>query len=187
MVEHVRALGIVSLVRSLLELTFGIYLLILVAIWATPASPEDVLIERSASRGEAGGLETASVWMERMLDQLGLGPAWIWVETRFARLHPTGEPEPGDRLAFGILGGALLLFGGLRIAQSFGALLVRERARKLGLFLAIFDFLTPVTLPLAFWSLVVYRHPDTRDHFTRRGGHEAAPDAVDRAAAAAVE
>ena len=30
-----------------------------------------------------------------------------------------------------------------------------------------FDFATPITLPMAFWSLVVYAHQDTRDHFRR--------------------
>ena len=171
MMEHVRALGIVSLVRSVLELLAGLYLLLVVSIWSGPVYP-DAILSPGASRQEE------PVFVEAITN---------WFGNRFARLHPSGEPEPGDQMALGIIGGLLVLFGGLRSVQSFCTLLVKDWARKIGLFLAVFDFVTPVTLPLAFWSIVVYRHPETRDYFTRRGRPAAATTAVDSPALVPVD
>jgi hypothetical protein len=152
MAEHVRALGTVSLMRAALELLLGAYLIIVVNRWRYPEEIGSVLA-RKASAG-------ATVqWVDR---------AEAWLEARFATLSRGSKPEPTDRLTFGLLGGLMVTFGVARLIQSTFSLLGREWSRSAGLFLALFDFLTPITLPLAFWSFVVYRHPETRDHFSRR-------------------
>jgi hypothetical protein len=128
MLEHVRAIGIVALVRSLcLELPLGIYILLVAARW-----------------GESGF------------------PAW------WPSFSQGAKPLPGDRLAFLLFGAALLALALVRLAHAVSSLQVREIGRRLGLLLAGVDFLTPITLPLAFWSLVAYRHPETREFFRER-------------------
>lgn len=142
MSDHVRAIGIVSLLRAIAELLFGGYLLAVVARWSVPA----------LTLGEGGE---------------GRDLLW-WFRERFATLHPSSTPESGDQTAFLVLGAVLLTFGLVRVAQSLSTLLAHSWARRAGLVLAAFDFVLPVTLPLAFWGLVVYRHPDTRDYFRGR-------------------
>ena len=116
----------------------------------------------------------------RVLAELALG-VWIslvalgWDGEGFLSYHHTARPEAGDRVAFYILGGALLLLGLIRLVQVAGAFGVRSWARVLGQWLGWLDFLTPVTLPLGLWALQVYRHPDTRQAFRRR------PDSADQA------
>lgn len=108
----------------------------------------------------------------RVLVEFALG-IWIslvalgWDGEGFLAYHHTARPEAGDREAFYILGGALLLLGLLRLVQVAGAFGVRSWARVLGQWLGWLDFLTPVTLPLGLWALQVYRHPDTRQAFRR--------------------
>jgi hypothetical protein len=57
----------------------------------------------------------------------------------------------------------------IRCAQALFSLRAVEWGRRLGLILACVDFVTPVTLPIALWGLIIYRHPDTRDYFQRKG------------------
>ncbi len=117
----------------------------------------------------------------RVLAEFALG-AWIslvalgWDGESFLAYHPTARPEVGDREAFYILGGGLLLLGLIRLVQLVGTLLllilngrlVCAWARVLGQWLGWVDFLTPLTLPLGLWALQVYRHPDTVQAFSRR-------------------
>ena len=91
----------------------------------------------------------------------------------FLAYHYTARPESGDREAFFILGGGLMLLGAIRLAQVLGSARRLCWARRLGLGLGWLDFLTPLTLPLGLWALLVYRHPDTRQLF-RRGRSEGA-------------
>ena len=81
--------------------------------------------------------------------------------------HSSARPEPGDRGAFFVLGGALMLLGLLRATQLLGAARPFPWSRRLGQCLGALDFLTPLTLPLGLWALLVYRHPDTRQIFSR--------------------
>ena len=141
MIEHLRAIFVVSVVRSVIEGLGGIYVLLV---------------------------------------------AWRWGEAfddgSWARFIPTYHSEakalPGDRTGFVVLGLLLLIFGVLRFSQSLSAFVYKEWARRSGQILAIFDFLTPFTLPLGLWALIVYRHPDTFDHFRTHG-----PSAVAEATA----
>ena len=109
----------------------------------------------------------------RVLADFALG-IWIslvalgWDGEGFLAYHHTARPEAGDRGAFYILGGALLLLGLLRLVQVAGAFGTRSWARVLGQWLGWLDFLTPLTLPLGLWALQVYRHPDTRQVFRQR-------------------
>ena len=113
------------------------------------------------------------VSLTRVLAEFALG-AWIslvavgWDGEGFLAYHHTARPESGDREAFYILGGGLLLLGLIRLVQVAGALAVRSWARVLGQWLGWIDFLTPLTLPLGLWALQVYRHPDTLQAFRRR-------------------
>ena len=109
----------------------------------------------------------------RILVELVLG-AWITLVAlvwdgengpSFLSYHSTARPESGDREAFFILGGGLVLLGLIRLAQALGAVRLYSWARGLGLGLGGLDFLTPLTLPLGLWALLVYRHPDTRRIF----------------------
>ncbi|HLU47858.1 MAG TPA: hypothetical protein VK116_07230 [Planctomycetota bacterium] len=127
MIEHVRALGVVSLVRALLEAAFGIYVLKLASVW---------------SRGEG-----------------------------FFLLH--GAPEDGDRGFFLGLAIVLLVAATVRAAQAIASFLLREWSRRVGIALGILDVVLPITLPVALWSFVVYRHPETRDRFRRASGARA--------------
>ena len=130
MSEHIRAVFVVSILRSIIELLGGVWVLLVSWSWSSPARD-------------------------------GL-----------ARLvpghHPDARPVGGDREAFVILGCALILLGVARFVQSLSSLRVKEWARRFGQVLAILDFVTPLTLPLGLWALLVYRHPDTRDHFRER-------------------
>jgi hypothetical protein len=90
-------------------------------------------------------------------------------------VRPGAQPLPGDRGAFVAIACVLLVLGAVRFVQALHAFLRREFARRFGQALAIVDFLTPLTLPLGLWCLIVYRHPDTRDFFRNRYG-----DALDR-------
>ncbi|MCZ6793659.1 MAG: hypothetical protein O7J95_08615 [Planctomycetota bacterium] len=128
MVEHIRALGVVSVVRSILELLLGVYLLVLWQRWAPG----------------------------------------------YDLFYLKGTPEAGDREVVLVIGVALVGFAMVRAVQSLFSLYAFNWARRLGLVLAVFDFATPITLPLAFWSLVVYLHPETRDHFQKAGRSETA-------------
>ena len=120
----------------------------------------------------------------RLLLELGLG-VWItlvaagwaggaggWLPT----YHSSARPEPGDREAFFVLGGALVFLGLLRAVQLLAAARPFPWSRRLGQCLGLLDFLTPLTLPLGLWALLVYRHPDTRQIFSRglRGDAESA-------------
>ncbi len=78
------------------------------------------------------------------------------------------EPQSYDRLGLAILGGVLLAVACVRFAQALSSLRAREWARKVGLWLAVLDLATPLTLVLGIWTFVVYRHPDTREHFKHR-------------------
>jgi hypothetical protein len=128
--EHVRAIFVVSIVRSILEAVGGVWVLLVAWRW-----------------GESAGTGLSA-----------LVPGH----------HPDARPAVGDREAFVILGCVLILFGVARFVQSLNSLFVKEWARKFGQVLAIVDFFTPLTLPLGLWALLVYRHPDTRDHFRQR-------------------
>ena len=130
MSEHVRAIFVVSIVRSVLESVGGVWVLLVAWRWSEPAG---------------SGLS-----------------AFV------PGHHPDARPEVGDREAFVILGCILILLGVARFVQSLNSLLVREWARKFGQVLAIADLFTPLTLPLGLWAFLVYRHPDTRDHFRKR-------------------
>ena len=123
MIDHIRVLSVVLLVRAFIEGLAGTYLVLMAAEW-------------SAASG--------------------------WLRLR-------GKPEPGDQEVFRAIGIALIVIGCLRLVQAIGSLRVREWARKAGLVLAALDFLTPVTLPFAFWALVVYRNQETRDYFRTHG------------------
>jgi len=109
----------------------------------------------------------------RVLAEFALG-AWVslvalgWDGEGFLAYHPTARPEGGDREAFYILGGGLLLLGLIRLVQVTGVFAVRSWARVLGQWLGWVDFLTPLTLPLGLWALQVYRHPDTIQAFRPR-------------------
>lgn len=74
-----------------------------------------------------------------------------------------------DQLAFRWVGGLCFFFSVLRVIQGALALLGRSWARRFGLALAMFDLvnlaLFPVSTALGLYGLVVYRHPDTLDHF----------------------
>ena len=117
----------------------------------------------------------------RVLAELALGTwitlvALVWDSEngpRFLTYHYTARPESGDREAFFILGVGLMLLGMIRLAQVLGSARRLCWARSLGLGLGWLDFLTPLTLPLGLWALLVYRHPDTRQLF-RRGLSEGA-------------
>lgn len=111
----------------------------------------------------------------RFLLELGLG-GWItlvavgWAGEgggEFPTYHSSARPEPGDREAFFILGGALALLGLLRLVQLAAASRRLSWSRRLGQCLGVLDFITPLTLPLGLWALLVYRHPDTRHLFHR--------------------
>ena len=110
----------------------------------------------------------------RVLAELALGTwitlvALVWDSEngpRFLTYHYTARPESGDREAFFILGGGLILLGAIRLAQALGSARLLDWARRLGLCLGWLDFLTPLTLPLGLWALLVYRHPDTRQFFS---------------------
>jgi hypothetical protein len=117
------------------------------------------------------------VSLARAILELVLGAYLLLVATRWGgegwpvwwpTYHHGAKPLSGDRAAFYAGGALLVVFALLRSIQAVLSLRVRDWGRRVGLWLAIFDFATPVTLPLAFWSLVVYRHPDTRDYFRRR-------------------
>jgi hypothetical protein len=60
-----------------------------------------------------------------------------------------------------------MLLGLLRAAQLLAAVRPFPWSRRLGQCLGVLDFLTPLTLPLGLWALLVYRHPDTRQIFSR--------------------
>lgn len=141
MVEHIRALGIVSLLRSFVELCLGVYLIAVAIVWRTMLF---------SFEEPAGGLQG-------FLDRL---------------VFLKGEPQPGDREIFLIAGIVLVVLFLVRLLQSICSLLTKEWARKAGLCLAVIDFATPITLPMAFWSLVVYGHPESRDYFRRYGRRE---------------
>ncbi len=145
--EHIKALGVVSLLRSIVEILLGSYLIAVINRWSHPASNHNSSFHEE---------ESWLVGLER------------WWANHFATLHPNATPEPGDWWFLLVLGLLFVLFGLFRLVQSSGSLLAFGWARKLGLVLAAFDFVTPITLPLAFWSFVVYRHHDTRDYFSRR-------------------
>lgn len=112
-----------------------------------------------------------AVLFVRALAEIGLGLYLVLVSrmgsaaSRWLRLHAV--PEPGDLEVFLALGAFLLLLASARLVQATCSLLTLEWGRRAGIFLALFDFVTPVTLVLAFWALVVYRHPETRDCFQR--------------------
>ena len=60
-----------------------------------------------------------------------------------------------------------MLLGLLRAVQLLAAARPFPWSRRLGQYLGMLDFLTPLTLPLGLWALLVYRHPDTRQIFSR--------------------
>ncbi|HVR74366.1 MAG TPA: hypothetical protein VMT52_08540 [Planctomycetota bacterium] len=77
-----------------------------------------------------------------------------------------------DRYAFLVVGTLTIVIAHLRAAQSIGSFLLRRWGRVLGLALALFDIanllLFPLSTALGLYGLVVYRHPDTLDHFRSR-------------------
>ena len=83
--------------------------------------------------------------------------------------HSGAEPIPGDRLALTILGCCLVAIGAVRLFHALGAFSKREWARKIGVFLAVLDIITPITIFFALWGWIVWRHPETRDLFGTSG------------------
>jgi hypothetical protein len=81
-------------------------------------------------------------------------------------------PGFDSAVLFGV--GAFLLAGGLaRLVQAAGVFLSKPWSRKLGLALGVFDIVNlvffPISMALGLYAVVVYRHPDTLDHFEPRG------------------
>lgn len=107
-------------------------------------------------------LAVASVWTSGLAESASGGNGTTFT---FLSVKTDDRPAPFDRTGIAILGAILVVLAILRFAQSISSLRVKEWARRLGLFLAIVDFVTPLTLLFALWSLVVYRHPDVREHF----------------------
>ena len=62
----------------------------------------------------------------------------------------------------------MALLAVIRGIQAISTLAAANWARRVGMLLAIIDFATPITLPFGFWTLVVYRKPETREYFKRR-------------------
>lgn len=126
--RQVSALGAVALVRAVLEILLGGYLIAVAVHWS--------------------------------------GASW-------PSIHLDAKPVVGDREAFFAFGGVLIVLSLLRTAQALASLRAAEWGRRAGIVLAVFDLATwwvgfPFTLVIvlfAFWSLYVYRHPDTRGYF----------------------
>jgi hypothetical protein len=109
---------------------------------------------------------------EVLLGGLLLLVARNWDSGGWFSIHPGAKPVPGDREAFYALGALLVAVAVIRCVQAICSLKTMEWGRRLGMILACVDFVTPVTMPFAIWGLIIYRHPDTRDYFQRKGKPE---------------